>query len=114
MTSYNQFVCFKHTHLLKKKKKRKRTYSRAEEGLSFCSYTFGLALLTSLKELGNVCSRKKEWLMAQKMLENGLSFFPLHNKQEIRKREISVLRNLLGKMMLLTIMINWIVVCFCH
>ena len=89
MTSSNQFACFKHTHththtFLKKKKEKKKgkqTYSRVEEGMSFCSYTFGLALSTSSKERGYVCLSRKEWLMEQKMLVLDFFFFCTASKK---------------------------------
>ena len=99
MTSSNQFACFKHTHththththahFLKKRKKRKRTYSRVEEGMSFCSYTFGLALSTSSKERGYVCLSRKEWLMEQKMLVLDFFFFAQQAKNREERNQCS-------------------------
>ena len=76
--------------------------------MSFCSYTFGLALSTSSKERGYVCLSRKEWLMEQKMLALDFFFFA---QQAKNREERNQCYPKLIKLMLITIKINHIVEC---
>ena len=81
--------------------------------MSFCSYTFGLALSTSSKERGYVCLSRKEWLMEQKMLalDFFFFFFFFFAQQAKNREERNQCYPKLIKLMLITIKINHIVEC---
>ena len=117
------YVLNTHTRTLAlKKKKKKGKKKKRKTDLLKGRRRFVIWLIHIWVGSVYILKRARECLFKKKRMANGtknagewtLFFFPLHNKQEIRKREISVLRNILGKLMLLTIMINWIVECFCY